>query len=164
MNYAPAHLTKDKLLLHHIDTLIKKDVKIDNVNCLHFIGFSKIHLNPYKTRVVSNFSHCFTTILSKHIASALTAVTDHVIKYSVTSFSNSNTFWSIKTPPKSSKSCVCGTTVRILKYLLLTFPLHTPHCHMILSNQKCCLLVNSVSIESRKRTSISQTKLMKIVV
>ena len=30
----------------------------------------------------SNSSHCFTTILSKHITSALTDVKDHVIKYS----------------------------------------------------------------------------------
>ena len=39
-----------------------------------------------------------TTILSKHITSALTAVKDHVIKYSGTAFSNSNVnyFWSIK--------------------------------------------------------------------
>ena len=42
--------------------------------------------------------HCSTTILSKHITSALTAVKDHVIKYSETAFSNSNVnyFWSIK--------------------------------------------------------------------
>ena len=46
----------------------------------------------------SPLSHCSTTILSKHITSALTAVTDHVIKYSETAFSNSNVnyFWSIK--------------------------------------------------------------------
>ena len=39
-----------------------------------------------------------TTILSKHITSALTAVKDHIIKYSETAFSNSNVnyFWSIK--------------------------------------------------------------------
>ena len=45
-----------------------------------------------------NSSHCSTTILSKHITSALTAVRDHVIKYSETAFSNSNVnyFWSIK--------------------------------------------------------------------
>ena len=42
--------------------------------------------------------HCSTTILSKHITSALTAVKDNVIKYSETAFSNSNVnyFWSIK--------------------------------------------------------------------
>ena len=47
---------------------------------------------------ISNSSHCSTTILSKHITSALTAVKDHVIKYSETAFSNSNVnyFWSIK--------------------------------------------------------------------
>ena len=45
----------------------------------------------------------------KHIPSVLIAVKDHVIKYSETAFSNSNvnyfwSIWSIKTPPKSSKS------------------------------------------------------------
>ena len=47
---------------------------------------------------VLNSSHCSTTILSKHITCALTAVKDHVIKYSETAFSNSNVnyFWSIK--------------------------------------------------------------------
>ena len=45
-------------------------------------------------------SHCIATIFSKHtcITSALTAVKDHVIKYSETAFSNGNVnyFWSIK--------------------------------------------------------------------
>ena len=38
-----------------------------------------------------------STTLSKHITSALTAVKDHVIKYSETALSNSNVnyFWSI---------------------------------------------------------------------
>ena len=36
--YVPAQLTKDKLLLHHIDTLATVDVKLIDVNCLHFIG------------------------------------------------------------------------------------------------------------------------------
>ena len=37
--YAPAQLTKDKLLLHHTDTLMNIYVKIDKLNCLHFIGY-----------------------------------------------------------------------------------------------------------------------------
>ena len=57
---------------------------------------------PYKSRFISNSSHCSTTILSKHITSALTAVKDHAIKYSETAFSNSNVnyFWSIKNSSK----------------------------------------------------------------
>ena len=31
-------------------------------------------------------------------------------------------------------------------------------CHMILSKQKCCLLLPGVSTESQKRTSVLQTK------
>ena len=63
-----------------------------------FYLLPKLHKNPYKSRFISNSSHCSTTILSKHITSALTAVKDHAIKYSETAFSNSkvNYFWSIK--------------------------------------------------------------------
>ena len=69
-----------------------------NLTCLHFIGCQSYTKNPYKSRFISNSSHCSTTILSKHITSAFTAVKDHVIKYSKTAFSNSNVnyFWSIK--------------------------------------------------------------------
>ena len=45
----------------------------------------------------------------------------------------------------------------VLKYLLSTFPLYTHHCHIILSKQKCWLLLIVVSTESQKRTSILQT-------
>ena len=72
--------------------------KLINLTCLHFIGCRNYTQNPYKSRFISNSSHCFTTILSEHITSALTAVKHHVIKYSETAFSNSNVnyFWSIK--------------------------------------------------------------------
>ena len=42
--------------------------------------------------------YIYVSLLSKHITSALTAVKDHVLKYSETAFSNSNVnyFWSIK--------------------------------------------------------------------
>ena len=72
--------------------------KLINVNCLHSIGCQNYTKRPYKSRFISNSSHCSTTILSKHITSALTAVKDHVMKYSENAFSNSNVnyFWSIK--------------------------------------------------------------------
>ena len=118
----PAQLTKDKLLLHHIDTLAKINVKIDQCELPTFHWLSKLHKYPYKSRFISNSSHCSTTILSKHITSALTAVKDLVCKYSETASSNSsvNYFWSIKTLPRSSKSYYC-VTCRVLKYLLSTF-------------------------------------------
>ena len=85
-------------LLHHIDTLTKINVKIDKCELPTFYWLPKLHNNPFKSRFISNSSHCSTTILSKHITSALTAVKDHVIKYSKTVSSNSNVnyFWSIK--------------------------------------------------------------------
>ena len=72
--------------------------KLINVNSLRFIGcqnFTNVLINRV---FISNSSLCSTTILSKHIASALTAVKDHVMKFSKTAFSNSNVsyFWSIK--------------------------------------------------------------------
>ena len=87
-----------QILLRHIDTLTKSNIKIDKRDLPTFYWLPKLHKNPYKSRFISNSSHCSTTILSKHITSALTAVKDHVIKYSETAFSNSNVnyFWSIK--------------------------------------------------------------------
>ena len=44
--------------------------------------------------------------------------------------------------------------IRVLKYLLSTFLLYTPHCHMIWSKQKCCLWSTGVSTESQNLTSV----------
>ena len=88
--YIPAQLKKDKILLHHVDTLTKINFKIDKCELPTFYWLPNIHKNPFKSRFKSNSSHCSTTILSKHIRSALTAVKDHVIKYSETAFSKSN--------------------------------------------------------------------------
>ena len=89
------------------------------------------------------------------ITSALTAVKDHVMKYSETALAivMSIIFGLLKTLPRSSKSCDC-VTFRVLKYLLSTFLLYTPHCHMILSKQKCCLWSTGVSTESKNLTSV----------
>ena len=84
--------------MHHINTLTKIDVKIDKCELPTFYWLPKLHKRPHKSRFISNSIHCSTTILSKHITSALTAVKDHVIKYSETASSNCNVnyFWSIK--------------------------------------------------------------------
>ena len=57
-------------------------------------------------------------------------------------------FFPLKTLPRSSKSCDF-VTFGVLRYLLSPFLLYTPHCHMILSKQKCCLLSTGVSTESK---------------
>ena len=88
--YVPTDLTKDKLLQRHIDSLTKSNIKIDKIDLPTFYWLPKLHKSPYKSRFISNSSHCSTTILSKHITSALTAVKDHAIKYSEAAFSNSN--------------------------------------------------------------------------
>ena len=145
----------NKLLLHHIDTLMKINVEIDQCELATFFWLPELHKNPYKSHFISNSSHCSNTLLSKHITSALTAVKEHVIKYSETAFSNSNVnyFWSIKTLPRSSR-CV---TFKCLKCLFSKFPLF----HLIATwsyRSKCCLLLTGVSTESQKRTSVLQTK------
>ena len=119
--YCPAQLTKDKLLLRHIDTLTKSDIKIDKLDLPTFYWFPKLHKNPYKSRFISHNSRCSTTILSKHIASAHTAVKDHVIKYSETAFSSSNVnyFWSFKNSSEVIEK------LRVLKYLLSISLLYT---------------------------------------
>ena len=95
--YVPAQLTKYQLLVHHINILTKIDVKIDKCELPTFSWLPKLHKRPYKSRFISNSSHCSTAILSKHITSDLIALKDHVIKYSETAFSsNVNYFWSIK--------------------------------------------------------------------
>ena len=143
--YVPAKLIKDQRLVHHINVLTKIDVKIDKCELPTFYWLPKLHKCPYKSRFISNSSHCSTTILSKHITSALTAFKDHVIKYSEAAFNNSNVnyFWSIKILPRSSKSCDC-VTFWVLMYILSTFLLYTPNYRMILSKQKCCLLSTGV--------------------
>ena len=69
--------------------VIKRCQFIDKLDLPTFYWLPKLHKNPYKSRFISNSSHCSTTILSKHITSARTAVKDHVIKYSETAISNS---------------------------------------------------------------------------
>ena len=78
--YVPAQLTKDKLL-HHSNALTKINVKIDKYEQPTFYWLPKLHKHPFKSRFISNSSHCCTTFLSKHITSALTTVKNHVIKY-----------------------------------------------------------------------------------
>ena len=75
------------MLYNILYTLTKSNIKIDKLNLPTFYWLPKLHKNPYKSRFLSNSSHCSTTILSKYITSALTTIKDHVIKYSETAFS-----------------------------------------------------------------------------
>ena len=153
--YVPALLTKDQLLVHHSNTLTKINIKIDKCELPTFYWLPKLHKRPYKSRFISNSSHCSTTILSKHITSALTAVKDHVMKYSETAFSNSNVnyFSSIKNSSEVIEKLRLrnfqGSQVSSFDFLL-----YTPNCHMILSKQKCCLWSTGVSTESQNLTSV----------
>ena len=44
--YVPAQLTKDRLLLRHIDTFTKSNIKIDKLNLPTFYWLPKLHKNP----------------------------------------------------------------------------------------------------------------------
>ena len=137
--YIPAQLTKGKLLLHHIDTLTKSNIKIEKVDLPTFYCLPKLKKNHY------NSSHCSTTILSKHKTSALTTVKDHVIKNSETAFSNSivNYFCSIKDSSGVIKNLRLrnfqGSQVSSFNFSTLYTSL--PHEHIkakLLSLVKCC--------------------------
>ena len=147
--YAPAQLTTDQLLVHYINSFTKIDVRIDRCELPTFYWLPKLHKRPYKSRFILNSSHCSTTILSKHITSALTAVKDHVIKYSETAFSNSNVnyFWSIKNSSEViEKLRLRGSQVSSFDFSTLYTSL--PHD----------LLSTGVSTESQKRTSVLQIR------
>ena len=88
-NYVRAKLTTYKNLLNNNDTLTKMEVRIDQWGLPTFYWLPKLHKSPYKSRFISKSGHCSTTILYKHITSALIAVKYHVFKYSETTFSNS---------------------------------------------------------------------------
>ena len=92
--YVPAQMIKNQLLVHNINTHTRINVKI---NKCELPTLPKLHKCPFKSHFISHLSHCVTTILSKHVTCALKAVKDHVMKYSETTFSNSNDyyFWSI---------------------------------------------------------------------
>ena len=58
----------------------------------------KLHKSPYKFRYIANSSNCSTTVLSRNLTSALTAIKEHVSKYCETVLNRNdvNLFWSIK--------------------------------------------------------------------
>ena len=58
-----------------------------------------------------------------------------------------------KTLLRSSTSCGCET-FRVIKFLLSILLLYTHPCHMILSKQKFCILLNDVSTESQTRPGL----------
>ena len=115
-----------------------------------FYRLPKLHKSPNRSRFISHSSHCSTTILSNHIAFALTVVKEIVIKYNGTEFSSSNDnyFWSIKLFWGHSE---------LFWFSNMIF--YTPQCHLISSKQKRCLLLTGGSTESQKRTSALQIRL-----
>ena len=78
------------------------------------------------------------------------------MKYSETSFSNSNVnyIWF----NKNSSEVIEKLRLRNFQGSQVSsfddFLLYTPHCHMILSNQKCRLWSTGVSTESQNLTSV----------
>ena len=55
--YVPAKLTKDSLLLRHIASLTKSNIKIDNIDLPLFYSLPKTHKYPYKSRFISHSMH-----------------------------------------------------------------------------------------------------------
>ena len=129
--------------------------KLINVNCLHFIGCQN-YTNVLTNRVlyqilVTALLPFFLSIL--HLLLQLSKIMLWSTVKLLLAIVMSIIFGPLKTLPRSSKSCDC-VTFRVLKYLLSTFLLYTPHCHMIWSKQKCCLWSTGVSTESQNLTSV----------
>ena len=62
----------------------------------------KLHKRPYKSRFIATSSSCTTTYLSILVTSCLTALKNHVIKYSTKVYERNVKilFWSIKSQVK----------------------------------------------------------------
>ena len=129
--------------------------KLINVNCLHFIGcqnYTNVLINRvlYQTQVTALLPFCLSILnLLLQLSKIMLWSTVKLLLTIVMSI----IFGPLKTLPRSSKSYDC-VTFRVLKYLLSTFLLYTPHCHMILSKQKCCLWSTGVSTESQNLTYV----------
>ena len=133
--------------------------KLINVNCLHFIGcqnYTNVLINHVLYQIqVTALQPFFLSIL--HLLWQLSKIMLLSTVKLLLAIVMSINFRPLKTLPRSSKSCDC-VTFGVLRYLLSTFLLYTPHCHIILSKQKCCLLSTGVSTESQKRTSVLQLR------
>ena len=133
----------------------KSRSKLINVNCLQFIScqnYTNILVNRvlYKIQVTALLPFCLSILhLLLQLSKIMLWSTVKLLLAIVTSIM----FGPLKTLQRSKKSWDC-ITFRVLKYLLSTFLLYTPHCHMILSKQKCCLWSTCVSTESQNLTSV----------
>ena len=87
----------------HIIAKFAVGIKENQEQLARLYWLPKLHKRTYKARFIANSSSCTTTVLSKLLTSCLTAVKQHVIKYSDTIYARSfiNLFWSIKILPKS---------------------------------------------------------------
>ena len=153
--YVPAQFTKDQLLVHHINTLTKIDVKIDKCELPTFYWLPKLHnvlINHvlYQIQITALLPFCLSIL---HLFLQLSKIMLWSTVKLLLAIVMSIFFGPLKTLPKSSKSCNC-VTFRVFTYLLSIFLLYTHHCHMILSKQKCCLWSTGVSTESQNLTSV----------
>ena len=124
--------------------------KLINVNCLHFIdcqNYTNVLINRVLYQIqVTALLPFFLSIL--HLLLQLSKIMLWSTVKLLLAIVMSIIFGQLKTLPRSSKSCDC-VTFRVLKYLLSTFLLYTPHCHIILSKQTCCLCSIGFSTESK---------------
>ena len=83
---------------NHSSSISKFKINISKSDLPTIYCLPKLHKNPYKFRFIANSSNCSTTILSRNLTSAFTAIKDHVTKYCETALirNDVNYFWSIK--------------------------------------------------------------------
>ena len=99
--YEQTSAEEKSVINHHIfqnATRFGVSVDEDQDRLPTFYWLPKLHKQPYKSRFIADSSSCTTTELSKLLASCLTTIKDHVIKYCeiVYERSGKNLFWSIK--------------------------------------------------------------------
>ena len=84
--------------IFHNDTRFAVLMKTKRESLPTFYWLPKLHKKLYKARFIANSSSCTTTELSELLASCLTTIKKHVIKYceKVYERSGKNLFWSIK--------------------------------------------------------------------
>ena len=96
--YIKSNETAPNILSRHNSEISSFSIPISKLDLPTIYCIPKLHKSPYKFRYIANSSNCSTTILSRNLTSALTAIKEHVARYCETVLNRNdvNLFWSIK--------------------------------------------------------------------
>ena len=96
--YIKSNESASNILGKHNSELSSFNISISKLDLPTLYCIPKLHKSPYKFRFIANSSNCSTTILSRNLTSALTAIKEHITRYCETVLNRNdvNLFWSIK--------------------------------------------------------------------